>query len=349
MVTDRLAVPIVLAPLSGGPSTPELTAAVCNAGGLGFLAAAYLSAAQLAERLSATRALTDAPFGVNVFVPGRPTDPAVYEDYVRELAGDPAASQTSLGTPRFDDDDWAAKIELLVSDPVAAVSFTFGCPGADVLQALAEVGSEVWITVTTPDEAREAQFAGADVLVLQGAEAGGHRASFVDSPLQPGFTLLSLVQLVRAETELPIVASGGIATGEALAAVLVAGAAAGQLGTAFLRCPEAGTSQVHRDAVESDVATAMTRAFSGRLARGVRNRFMSDHDAHAPLAYPEIHYVTTPLRAAGRASGNADVVNLWAGQTHELAMGVPAAEVVSTIAAAARAALDSISARPVLR
>ena len=155
----------------------------------------------------------------------------------------------------------------LAGDPVAVVSFTFGCPAAEVLHRLKDAGSEVWVTVTSPAEARLAEAAGADALVVQGAEAGGHRGGFTDS--DDAVALLPLLQLVAAATELPLVATGGIATGAAVAAVLAAGARAAQLGSAFLRCPEAGTYAVHRDALRGSSPTALTRAFTGRAARGI--------------------------------------------------------------------------------
>jgi nitronate monooxygenase len=338
MVLERIEHPIVLAPLGGGPSTPELTAAVSGAGGLGFLAAAYLDAGSLRERIAAVRRLTQAPFGVNVFVPGAPAPAAAYERFVERLrsAGDRAGAP--VGEPRYDDDAWDAKLELLAGERPAVVSFTFGCPPRDVVAGLREVGSEVWVTVTSAEEAVEAAEAGADAVVAQGAEAGGHRASFVDRPDVPLFGLLSLVQLVTARVELPVVASGGIATGRALAAALSAGAAAAQIGTAFMLCSEAGTPQVLRDALPKPAPTALTRAFTGRLARGIRNRFMAEH-GDAPIAYPELHHVTAPLRRAGRESGDPDLVNLWAGEAHELARPAPAAELVRELAAEARGAL----------
>lgn len=183
MLLDELDVPVVLAPLAGGPSTPELAAAVSEAGGLGFLATAYLSAAESATRIAATRALTRRPFGVNVFAPGpRAADPAHLQRYVESLAAEAAAAGVPLGAPTYDDDDWAAKLDLLAGDPPAVVSFTFGCPPPGVLARLRAAGSEMWVTVTSPAEARVALAAGADVLVVQGAEAGGHQARFTDDP-----------------------------------------------------------------------------------------------------------------------------------------------------------------------
>ena len=319
MVLEDVALPIVLAPLAGGPSTPELAAAVSDAGGLGFVGLGYLRAGAAAERIAATRALTARPFGVNVFVPGRPSALDVRPFAARLGPG--------AGEPRFDDDDWDAKLELLRADPVPVVSFTFGCPPRDVVASLP---SEVWVTVTSVEEARAAAAAGADALVVQGAEAGGHRGSFEDRDDAP-LGLLALLQLVRAAVDVPLVATGGIATREGVAAVIALGASAAQAGTAFLLCPEAGTSEVHRRAIASDAPTALTRAFTGRLARGIRNRFMEEH-ADAPAAYPEVHHVTAPLRAAGREAGDPDVVNLWAGQAHALARAAPAAEVVRALA-----------------
>jgi len=348
LLLDRLAVPIVLAPLAGGPSTPELTAAVSNAGGFGFLAAGYLAAPALAERLEGTRTLTDAPIGVNLFVPGTPAPPDTADAYAARLADDARQAGVELGAARFDDDDWAAKLELLIATPVAVVSFTFGCPEPEVIDRLHDAGSEVWVTVTRPDEARLAVDAGADALVVQGAEAGGHRASFRDEPaedLTGGIGLLSLLQLVRAQADLPLVATGGIGTGRAVAAVLAAGAAAAQLGTAFLGCPEAGTAAVHRQALGGSAPTAMTRAFTGRLARGIRNRFLDRHSTAAPAAYPEVHHLTAPLRQAGRSTGDPGLVNLWAGQTFELGRQLPAGQLVLTLAEEARAALQQARER----
>jgi nitronate monooxygenase len=349
VILDELRTPIVLAPMAGGPSTAELAAAVSQAGGLGFLATGYLDAGATADRIARTRALlsggnghgpdpdTAAPFGVNLFVPGTPTPPERFAAYLAALGRD-----FPLGDAAFDTDDWDAKLALLVADPVPVVSFTFGCPAAAEVARLHAAGSEVWVTVTSVAEARIAAAAGADVLVAQGAEAGGHRATFDDRPADDGadpLSTLALLQLLTAAGHGPVVATGGIATGAAIAAMLAAGAAAAQLGTAFLRCPEAGTAPLHRDALATGTPTMLTRAFSGRRARGLRNRFLLDHP-DAPAAYPEIHYATGPLRQAARAAGDADAVNLWAGQAHPLAVELPAAELVRTLSADTKSALN---------
>jgi nitronate monooxygenase len=347
MLLDDVSTPVILAPLAGGPSTPELTAGVAETGALAFLAAGYLSAEALAERMAATRRLIVRPFAVNLFVPGRPSDARAVERYARVLAHEARRMVAPLGSPRFDDDDWPAKLDLLTRDPVPVVSFTFGCPPEDAIARLHGVGSEVWVTVTSPDEAGRAEAAGCDVLVVQGLEAGGHRGSWEDGDDDHpgGFGLLGLLQLLRAGTELPLVATGGIATGAAIAAVLALGARAAALGTAFLRCPEAGTSDVHRRALEGDAGTALTRAFTGRTARGIRNRFLDEYSAQAPSAYPEVHHLTAPLRQAGRQRQEGDVVNLWAGQAYPLVRDRPAGDLVRDLTAELEEALDGVTAR----
>jgi nitronate monooxygenase len=318
--------------MGGGPSTPALVAAVGDAGGLGFLAAGYKTAGAMREEIAAVRASSSAPFGVNVFVPSAPfEDRAAVDRYVAELEPDAARYGVSPGEPRWTDDDWEAKLEAVAGERPAAVSFTFGCPGAEVVEGLRAQKIAVWCTVTTPGEAEEAGRAGVDALVVQGAEAGAHQGSFVDDDDRELLPLLTLLELVRAVSDLPLVATGGIATSAAVGAVLAAGASAAQLGTAFLLCPEAGTPDVHRAALRAGGATALTRAFTGRRARGIVNRFMLDHP-DAPPAYPELHYATAPIRAAARQAGDPEAVNLWAGQAFALARELPAAELVATLA-----------------
>jgi len=339
LILDTLKVPIVLAPLAGGPATVDLAVAVSDAGGLGFLAAGYRSAADMREQVRAFRARSEMPFGVNVFVPPpTATDPGVYASYVERLQREARLAGVRLGAPRTDDDDWSAKLAALAELAVPVVSFVFGCPAPDVIAALRAHGASAWVTVTSPAEARQAEDAGADALIVQGYEAGGHRASFSDDD-EAAYGLLALLQLVGARANVPLIAAGGIATGRGVAAALAAGAHAAQVGTAFLRCPEAGTSAVHRAALAEPAPTALTRAFTGKPARAIVNRFMREHGDAAPCAYPELHYLTAPLRQAARESGDRDVVNLWAGQAHELGSDEPAAAVARRLADDARIAL----------
>jgi nitronate monooxygenase len=346
-ILDGLELPIVGAPMAGGPSTPELVAAVSAAGGLGFLGAGYKTVEALRGDVAATRALTQRPFGVNVFTPGGgvPADPAELEAYAARLAREADAAGVELGEPRFDDDGFDAKVEALVAEPVAVVSFTFGLPSRDAVAALRAAGSEVWITVTAPDEARAAAELGPDALVVQGVEAGGHRGVFIDDEDASDLTLLVALQLVAAVTDLPLVATGGLTTGAAVGAVLVAGARAAQVGTAYLRAAEAGTSPAQKDATPSAAPTRLTRAFSGRTARGIVNRLLADHTDAAPRGYPEVHHLMTPLRAHGRTAHDADLINLWAGQAHALATAEPAADITRRLAAEAREAIAAAARR----
>ena len=244
------------------------------------------------------------------------------------LAGEAERYGVACGEARWSDDGWEGKLELVARERPAVASFTFGCPDRAIVARLQGSGIAVWCTVTSPTEAKMATAAGVDALVVQGAEAGGHQGSFDDTDAAP-IGLLALLQLVRDATDLPLVAAGGIANGEGVAGVIAAGASAAQIGSCLMLTPEAGTSPPHRAAFAGDAPTALTRAFSGRRARGIVNRFMRDHDAAAPKAYPQVHYLTAPLRAAARAAADADGINLWAGQAYSLAEAVPAAELVA--------------------
>jgi nitronate monooxygenase len=321
----RSSLPLVAAPLAGGPSTPALVSAALEAGAFAFLAAGYRTAEEVAREIAEVRDAAARSFGINLFVPGPDdADLRAVEAYAERIGADPADA-------RWSDDDWAAKLELVLREAPEVVSFTFGCPPQDVVDTLRARGVEVWCTVTSAQEAQLAVGVGADVLVVQGAEAGGHQGSFDDTDdarLPP----LELLGEVRAVTGLPLVAAGGIGDAARVRAVLDAGAVAAQVGTALMLCPEAGTSNTQRTAMQGDTPTALTRAFTGRRARGIVNAFMREHDAYAPHAYPQVHYLTAPLRAAARARGDADGLNLWAGTAYRLARPEPAADVLARLA-----------------
>jgi len=324
---DLLDVPVIAAPMGGGPSTPRLVAAVAAAGGLGFVAGGYKTPETLALEIADVRSLTSAPFGVNVFVPGEPTaDRTAVERYVTAIGGDPA-----LAT--WDDDHWAAKLDVLAASTPAVVSFTFGCPPVDVVAALQAAGVLVMATVTSADEAAQAVAVRVDVLCAQGREAGAHRGSFRDqspSPSPPR-RLLDLLDDLRG-IGLPVVAAGGIMDSADVHTVLNAEAVAAQCGTAFLRCEESGAHPLHKDALAHPrfTATTMTRAFSGRLARSLVNGFVRDHPT-APTAYPEINNATRPLRAAAAKAGDADRMSLWAGTGWRRAIDGPAGAIVERL------------------
>jgi nitronate monooxygenase len=332
--------PLVVAPMAGGPSTPELVIAAAESGAVGFLAAGYKSAAAMADEIADVRAGTDGAFGVNVFVPGEPTsDPAALAAYVNGLEPEAAELGAVVGVAAWDDDAYWAKLDSLVADPPPIVSFTFGCPSRDVVHALQAADALVAVTVTTPAEAAMAGQVGVDCLCLQGAEAGAHRGSFANDA-SPGqdHPLLELVAAVGRTTDLALIAAGGISTAADVAAVLAAGATQAQLGTAFLRCAESGANPVYKAALADPrfTATAITRAFSGRRARSLENGFMRAHH-DAPAAYPEINNATRPLRAAAAAAGQPDRMSLYAGVGFRQAEERPAGEIVERLAAGLKA------------
>ncbi|WP_406501508.1 nitronate monooxygenase [Streptomyces sp. NBC_01590] len=348
-LTDLCRYPIVQAPMAGGASCPQLVAAVSEAGGLGFLAAGYKTADGMYNEIKQLRGLTGQPFGVNLFMP-QPAlaDPSAVEVYRHQLAGEAAWYETPLGDPDTGgDDNYDAKLAVLLDDPVPAVSFTFGCPTRDTLDAFAGVGTYTVVTVTTPEEAQTAQWAGADALCVQGIEAGGHQSTHRDDPQTDGtgIGLLSLVSQVRETVQIPIVATGGLMRGSQIAAVLAAGAEAAQLGTAFLVCPESGANPLHKQALTNPlfVRTALTRVFSGRPARGLVNRFMREHGPYAPAAYPQVHYLTAGLRKAAAKAGDAQGMALWAGQGHRMARELPAGRLVRLLAEELDAARTAVS------
>ncbi|MFG3548267.1 nitronate monooxygenase [Streptomyces sp. NPDC047725] len=338
-LTGLFPYPIVQAPMAGGVSVPQLAAAVCEAGGLGFLAAGYKTADGMYREIKQVRGLTSRPFGVNLFMPQPETaDPSAVGVYAEQLAGEAAWYETELGDPDCGrDDGYDTKLAVLLDDPVPVVSFHFGVPSREAVDSLHRVGTFVLVTATTPEEARAVERAGADAVIAQGVEAGGHQGTHRDQPETDaaGIGVLSLVAQVREAVSLPVVAAGGIMRGGQIAAVLAAGASAAQLGTAFLATPESGAHPLHKQALTNPlfVRTELTRAFSGRPARGLVNRFLREHGPYAPAAYPEVHHLTAPLRKAAAKAGDAQGVALWAGQGHRMARELPAGELVEVLVA----------------
>lgn len=334
LVDLALDAPILAAPMAGGPSTPELVTAAAAAGGLGFLAGGYRTAAQLAVQIVAVRATTST-FGVNLFAPNPiPVDPVAYAQYAARLAERAEQLGVTLpARPVEDDDGWADKLDLLTTDPVPLASFTFGLPPAGAVRALQRAGSAVAQTVTGPAEARAAQAAGVDLLIVQSAAAGGHSAVFDPSTRPPDRTLPDLVREIAAATRLPLIAAGGLVAPAQVAAALRAGAAAVMVGTALLLADEAGTSAVHRAAIAGRPGpTVVTRAFTGRPARALPNEFLRRFDDGAPPGYPALHHLTAPVRRAAAAAGDPEWVHLWAGTGHRRAPAGPAADILRRLA-----------------
>ncbi|WP_205570095.1 NAD(P)H-dependent flavin oxidoreductase [Actinomyces lilanjuaniae] len=320
--------PVIVAPMAGGPSTPGLVTTAAEAGGMGFLAAGYRSVEEVVEQVEMVQRAGTTVFGVNLFVPGtRPTSPSdlaavrTYRDRLVPLARHYGVEMPRLdpdddraGTSGADDDGWHGKIPALLDLRVPMVSFTFGCPPADVVSRFHQVGTACLATVTSAGEARRATAAGVDALVVQGPGAGGHRAVFDARANPPEQSLDDLFGAVRSVVDLPLVVTGGLTAPEEVRPWL-GRADAVALGTAFLDAEEAGTHPLYRAALHDSrfTQTVVTRAFSGRWARGLRNGFTDAYSDRAPAAYPAVNRLTGVLRAAAARSGDLDNLSLWAG------------------------------------
>ncbi len=343
--TTGARLPVVAAPMAGGPTTPDLVAAACDAGAFGVLAAAYTTPDAFRADIRAVRAHTDAPFGVNVLLP-QPYDVdqaqvavaiALLRPYADELGVD-------LALPEQPADDVEALLDVALEERAGFLGFTFGIPSAERLAAFRDAGAVTCGTATTVAESRALVDAGVDMVCVQAGEAGGHRGGFLVDPAEGAVALVALVPLVRDAVDVPVLAAGGIMDGRGIAASLALGADAAALGTAFLLCPEAGTSLPYRaavaDAAETD--TVITRALSGRPARGIRNRMTVElGDADLP-PYPVMNALTRPLRRAAAAAGRAEFLSLWAGHGVPAARSLPAAALVRALEEETQAALDRL-------
>jgi nitronate monooxygenase len=335
--------PIIVAPMGGGPSTPELVAAVSNEGGLGSVAGAYLTPGQLAEEIRRVRALTRRPFAVNLFAGGyhlETGDPAPMLALMRGVHEELGLSELSVSP--VPPDPFPAQLEVVLDERPAAFSFTFGIPPADALRRLRARGIVVMGTATTLEEGTLLADVGVDAIVAQGAEAGAHRGTFAGGFEEAMVPTLELTAGIVGATHLPVIASGGVMDGRDVAAALAAGAVAVQMGTAFVPCAESGAAEVYKQAIlaATDDRTVITRAFSGRPARGIENAFIRRvdpvHDAILP--FPAQNALTRPMRAAAGKRGEPGYLSLWAGTQAHRARALPAAELVRVLVAELRAA-----------
>jgi nitronate monooxygenase len=328
--------PIVQAPMAGGPDSPALAAAVSNAGGLGSLGCAYLSPAKIEALAADVRGLTTRPFAFNLFVRADEPDDAAARERVlprlREFRRELGLSDEPTMAPPPDPFD--AQLEAVLRVRPRAFSFTFGMPTREQLAALRARQIVIVGTATTVDEAEALAALGVDAIAAQGAEAGGHRGTFLGRVEDALVGTMALVPLIARRVRVPVLAAGGIVDGHGIRAALALGAAGVQLGTAFMVCPEAGTNPAHRAALTSERAcsTLVTRAFSGRAARGIRNRFSDAFEALPPAPFPQQQRLTAELRAAAAKAGRVDLMQLWAGQGAPLVRAMPAAELVATLA-----------------
>jgi nitronate monooxygenase len=335
---DELGVelPVLAAPMAGGPGSPELVVAAARAGSLGFLGAGYKTPEAVAAEMATVRT-AGVPFGVNLFAPSPlPVDAGEFRRYAEELAPDFDAVGVQLedAAPREDDDHWAEKLDLLLESPPAIVSFTFGIPSSEELAALRAAGALLVQGVTSPEEADAAAAAGVDALAVQSAAAGGHWGTLTPREPPPALPLPDLTAAIAARTALPLLAAGGIGGPGQVSEALAAGADAVTVGTALLLADEALTTGAHRDALTDPggAETVLTRAFTGRPARGLRNGFIDRHEPGAPLGYPAIHHLTAPMRRAAAARGDAERLHLWAGTGFRSARAQPAGEILRRLA-----------------
>lgn len=329
--------PLIQAPMAGGATPPELVAAVSNAGALGSFAAATLSPAAMREGVARVRQLTERPFNVNLFVLD---EPAPSDDEVARAQArlDPLRAELGLppgGRPARFCEDNRAQLETLIELAPPVVSFTFGLLDAATVARLHAAGSLVIGTATTVAEARAWEAVGADLICAQGCEAGGHRGTFLGDPQQASIGLMALLPQVAAAVQVPVIAAGGLMDGRGIAASLLLGAQAAQLGTAFLCCPESGIPPIWKEAIlaAGDDSTRLTRAFSGRYARGIANDFMRRFAAEEQQvpAYPVQNALTADIRQAATRQGRAEYLSLWAGQGAGMARALPAAELVRVL------------------
>lgn len=335
--------------MAGGTSTPALVAAVSNAGGLGSLGAGYMTPDAIEKAIAEIQRLTDRPFAVNLFAGDYDgtggSDPA---GMMKLLAphharlGLPAPTAPAGSLPPIEQ-----QVEVVLNSRASVLSFTFGIPAPDIQGRVRKRGIKLIGTATTVAEARELERAGIDAIVAQGSEAGAHRGTFIGSLEDSLIGTLALVPQVADAVAAPVIASGGIMDGRGIVAAAALGASGVQMGTAFLVCPESGASAAHKAAIRAarDDSTTLTRAFSGRLARGISNLFTESLKGHEALLlrYPAQNNLTRPMRAAAAKQGYADCISLWAGQAAPMAREMPAAELVRRLVTETEAIAASIT------
>jgi len=339
--------PIIQAPMAGSGDTPSLVAAVANAGAIGFFGAAYQTPDQILSTAADVRKRTSRPFGINLFAPQPPGRLSEHPDAilarVAPFFGEvnlPSPSLPSVAADPFDD-----QLAAVLESGAASFSFTLGQIPAAAIKAIKNRGMFLIGTATTVEEAIALETSGVDAVVAQGSEAGGHRGSFPGNFESGMVGSIALVPQVVDAVQIPVIASGGIMDGRGIAAALVLGASAVQMGTAFLLCDESSASDAYREAILAahEDHTRVTRAFSGRPARGIQNRFMKEVGAHETeiLPFPIQNALTRPLRTAAAQQGRAEFLSLWAGQGVRMARRLTAAELIERLVTEMDAAFNA--------
>ena len=354
VLTRRLGLrcPVIQAPLAGGGDTPALVAAVCEAGALGFVGASYLTPPQISETARAVRARTTRPFGINLFAPlPAPEAPLAPGPALERV--EPFYAELGLLCPELPTlkaDVFGEQLAATLESGASIFSFTFGLLPREALEAIKARGMFVIGTATTVEEAVSLETEGVDAIVTQGSEAGGHRGTFMGSFEAGSVGTMALVPQVVDAVRVPVIASGGIMDGRGIAAALALGAHAVQMGTAFLTCHEAGIPDAYKEAIlmAREDQTRLTRVFSGRPARGIVNRFMTEMEAGATgdhiLPFPLQNTLTRPLRTAAARLARSEYLSLWAGQGVRLAGRQSASELIARLAQETRETFDRLSA-----
>lgn len=335
----KIAHPVIQAPMAGGGDTPDLVAAVSNAGGMGFIGAAYLTPQQIIAAAKTVREKTQRPFGINLFAPSPSSvRPKNMERALRRVAsffeelGLPAPSVPEESNIKFQE-----QLAAVLETEASAFSFTFGILSTDDIAAIKNRGVTVLGTATTVSESIALEQSGVSGIVAQGSDAGGHRGTFQGEFSAAMIGTMALVPQVVDAVKIPVIASGGIMDGRGIVAALALGAAAVQMGTAFLTCHEAGVPDAYKENILSarEDQTRVTRAFSGRPARGIVNRFMREVESETGddviLPFPLQNVLTRPMRTAAAKQNRAEFLSLWAGQALRLARRESAQELMARL------------------
>ena len=332
--------PIIQAPMAGGPTTSELVAAVSNAGGLGMIGAGYMSPEQLRHQIDEIRKLTDHPFGINLFVPTEYTADAGKLQAANTLLQpikEELQVEDELVLPTFEQDlkTFQEHLNVIIEEEISICSFTFGIPSPQIVSKLKEYSIVLIGTATTVEEAVMNENAGMDAVVIQGSEAGGHRGTFNGQDRESLIGLMSLIPQVADVISIPLIAAGGIMDGRGIMAAKCLGAIGVQMGTAFLVCEESGANTLHKEAIikASEDKVVLTKAFSGKMARGLHNRFIEMTKPYEEVLpdYPLQNELTKAIRKTSAAKGTTGHMSLWSGQSPRLAKKLTVCELMNKI------------------
>lgn len=346
--------PIIQAPMAGGVTTSKLVVEVSSFGGLGMVGAGYMTPNQLREQIREIKQLTSNPFGINLFVPKKYE---VIENEVqtinqilkpiREQLNLPQSENYEIPSFNHVNKTFIEQIKVVIEEKIPICSFTFGIPSNELIAECKKNNIILIGTATTVREAIENENAGMDIIVVQGSEAGGHRGSFIDGNQESLVGLMSLIPQVVDSVSIPVIAAGGIMDGRGLMASICLGAKGVQMGTAFLTCIESGAHKMHKEAIlnTSEDQTVVTRSFSGKWARGIKNKFileMQQHDSFLP-DFPVLNILTQDIRKTSSAQDNKELMALWSGQSPTLAKSQTVESLLKNIITEAKFFLNNIN------